>query len=232
MPIKPVNLSILNRLLPLVAIGTVADCQSILDTANRLLVKAGLQVLAKNQHRIEGLTELLVQTGLWTKMENGYQIGSTDLGFVLSPILNSSGRLSHAKLSISVLLGQKNNTQNEEKLVENTKKLIQTNTDRKQMVKDILEELEIRAEKQKNEPLIWLIGDWSKGIIGLLASRLVNQYNLPVIIISSGNYQNSPENSYNLEKDPEDFEENSNLPKSEILKTFEIKKLENFIKNL
>ena len=233
MPIKPVNLSILNRLLPLVAVGTVADCQSILDTTNRLLVKAGLQILSKNQHRIEGLTELLVQTGLWTKMENGYQIGSTDLGFVLSPILNSSGRLSHARLSISVLLGQKNTGENEEKLAENTKKLIQTNTDRKQMVKDILEELEIRAEKQKNQPLIWLVGNWSKGIIGLLASRLVNQYNLPVIIISSNfDNGNSQEKSYNLGVNLEDFEGNSELPKDEILNAFEIKKLENFIKNL
>lgn len=228
MPIKPVNISILNRLLPLVAIGTVADCQSILDTTNRLLVKAGLQIITKNQHRIEGLTELLIQTGLWAKMESGYQIGSQDLGFTLSPILNSSGRLSHAKLSISVLLGQKTNTENSEKLVENTKKLIQTNTDRKQMVKDILEDLEIRAQKQKNEPLIWLVGDWSKGIIGLLASRIVNQYNLPVIIISS---YSLAENSQKTE-DFEDLEENSDLAKDEILKAFEIEKLENFIQNL
>lgn len=228
MLIKPVNISILNRLLPLVAIGTVADCQSILDTTNRLLVKAGLQIITKNQHRIEGLTELLIQTGLWAKMESGYQIGSQDLGFTLSPILNSSGRLSHAKLSISVLLGQKTNAENSEKLVENTKKLIQTNTDRKQMVKDILEDLEIRAQKQKNEPLIWLVGDWSKGIIGLLASRIVNQYNLPVIIISS---YSLAENSQKIE-DFEDLEENSDLAKDEILKAFEIEKLENFVKNL
>ncbi len=225
MPIKPVNISILNRLLPLVAIGTVADCQSILDTTNRILVKAGLQILTKNQHRIEGLTELLIQTGLWAKMESGYQIGSQDLGFTLSPILNSSGRLSHAKLSISVLLGQKNNSENGEILVENTKKLIQTNTDRKQMVKDILEDLEISAQKQKDEPLIWLVGDWSKGIIGLLASRIVNQYNLPVIIISS---YSLAENSQKLG----DLEENSDLSKNEILKAFEIEKLENFIQNL
>lgn len=227
MPIKPVNLSLLNRLLPLVAIGTVADCQSILDPTNRLLVKAGLQVLAKNQHRIEGLSELLVQTGLLAKMESGYQIGSQDLGFVLSPILNSSGRLSHARLSISVLLGQKITSQIEDELVENTKKLIQTNTDRKQMVKDILENLEIEAQKQKNEPLIWLVGDWSKGIIGLLASRLVNQYNLPVIIISSYS-KKSPEDLQNFDNGNGE----SDLPKSEIINAFDIQNLENFFKDL
>jgi len=229
---KPLNLSILNRLLPLVAIGTVADCQSILDTTNRLLVKAGLQILAKNQHRIDGLTELLVQTGLWTKMESGYQIGSQDLGFVLSPILNSSGRLSHARLSISVLLGQKNVAENEEKLLENTKKLIQTNTDRKQMVKDILEDLEIRAQKQKNEPLIWLVGDWSKGIIGLLASRLVNQYNLPVIIISKHDYSKNSENSENSECGENGENGEDDLDYNEILSAFEITLLDDFVKTL
>lgn len=197
----PVNIARLNRLLPLVAIGTVADCQSILEPTNRLLVKAGLQIIQKNQHGLEGLQELLIQTELATKMENGYIIGSSDLGFTLSPILNSSGRLSHAKLSISVLLGHKKTQQEANLLFENTKKLIETNTSRKQMVKDILTELEAQAELQKHNPLIWLVGDWSKGIIGLLASRLVNQYNLPVVIISSSKAKTvNPDDEFNFDK--------------------------------
>lgn len=197
----PVQISRLNRLLPLVAIGTVADCQSILEPTNRLLVKAGLQIMQKNQHGIIGLSELLAQTELTSKMENGYIIGSSDLGFTLSPILNSSGRLSHAKLSISVLLGHRNNENEAQNLFENTQKLIETNTSRKQMVKDILVDLESQAELQKNNPLIWLVGDWSKGIIGLLASRIVNQYNLPVVIIShSGAKSINPDDEFNFEK--------------------------------
>lgn len=96
----------LNRLLPLVAIGTVADCQSIMDPINRSLVKSGLKILNSQSHGIAGLDEILKQTGFDEKIRLGYQMNSQDLGFVLSPILNSSGRISHAQLSIGCLLSR------------------------------------------------------------------------------------------------------------------------------
>jgi single-stranded-DNA-specific exonuclease len=191
------RLSKLNRLLPLVAIGTVADCQSIIEPTNRLLVKAGLQILQNSTHKIAGLSELMTQAGLTKKISEGYQLTSQDLGFVLSPILNSSGRISHARLSIATLL-KDHNIQNKNQLVaeniehfqesgeELAKFLIDTNNERKAMVKDILGEVESEAKKQveSGKKTIWLEGEWNKGIIGLLASRLVNQYNLPVVVVS------------------------------------------------
>jgi single-stranded-DNA-specific exonuclease len=187
----------LNRLLPLVAIGTVADCQSIIEPTNRLLVKTGLQIIQNNQHNIVGLQELLDQTGLTQKMQDGYDIGSQDLGFVLSPILNSSGRISHARLSIITLLIGNYSVRSETLITENQEYwhrnakdlasiLIETNQQRKQMVKDILEEVEEEAERQfqEGQKVLWLEGNWNKGIIGLLASRLVNQYNIPVVVVS------------------------------------------------
>jgi single-stranded-DNA-specific exonuclease len=175
------NISRLNALLPFVAIGTVADCQSILEPCNRMLVKAGLKMLQEHKHNNQGLEQLLEQTGLSEKMNQGYQLTSQDLGFTLSPILNSSGRLSHAKLSISTLLAD-----TPVKSKELAEKLIATNQERKQVVKDILKEIESSAKDlvQHGAQVIWLEGNWSKGIVGLLASRLVNQYNLPTIIIS------------------------------------------------
>jgi single-stranded-DNA-specific exonuclease len=192
-----IRLTKLNRLLPLVAIGTVADCQSIIEPSNRLLVKAGLQILQNNTHKIAGLSELMTQAGLTKKISEGYQLTSQDLGFVLSPILNSSGRISHARLSIATLL-KDHNIQNKNQLVteniehfqesgeELAKFLIDTNNERKAMVKDILGEVESEAKAQveSGHKTIWLEGDWNKGIIGLLASRLVNQYNLPVVVVS------------------------------------------------
>ena len=131
------------------------------------------------------------------KIQEGYQLTSQDLGFVLSPILNSSGRISHARLSIVTLLKDPkiNNTNQlvteniehfQESGAELAKFLIDTNTERKAMVKDILGEVEQTAKEQvqAGHKIIWLEGQWNKGIIGLLASRLVNQYNLPVIVIS------------------------------------------------
>jgi single-stranded-DNA-specific exonuclease len=194
---KSTRLAKLNRLLPLVAIGTVADCQSIIEPTNRMLVKAGLQILQSNLHKIAGLTELMNQAGLSKKIQEGYQLTSQDLGFVLSPILNSSGRISHARLSIATLLKDPRIINNNQLVTENiehlqesgselAKFLIDTNTERKAMVKDILTEVELEAKNQveSGSKTIWLEGDWNKGIIGLLASRLVNQYNLPVIVIS------------------------------------------------
>jgi single-stranded-DNA-specific exonuclease len=196
-PKKSTRLSKLNRLLPLVAIGTVADCQSIIEPTNRMLVKAGLQILQSNSHKITGLSELMQQAGLSKKIQEGYLMTSQDLGFVLSPILNSSGRISHARLSIATLLQDPKFYNPKQLVTENiehfqesgtelAKFLIDTNTERKAMVKDILGEVETQAQNQvqAGSKIIWLEGDWNKGIIGLLASRLVNQYNLPVIVVS------------------------------------------------
>ncbi len=194
---KSSRLQKLNRLLPLVAIGTVADCQSILEPTNRLLVKAGLQILQKNQHKIQGLSSLSIITGFVEKINSNYRLTSQDLGFIFSPILNSSGRVSHARLSIATLLKDSKIVDISDLVLENIElmnqsttelatKLFDTNTDRKLMVKEILTDVELEAQRQfdNNAKIIWLEGNWSKGIIGLLASRLVNQYNLPTIVVS------------------------------------------------
>jgi single-stranded-DNA-specific exonuclease len=188
------RVSNLNKLLPLVAIGTVADCQSILDQTNRLLVKSGLQILQNKKHGIVGLAELMNQTGLYKKMEAGYKLNSQDLGYTLSPILNSSGRISHARLSISTLIAESGNAlipENQEfrdlSAEDLAGRLIATNQERKQVVKDILHEVESEARSQyeSGQKVLWLEGQWSKGIVGLLASRLVNEYNLPVVVVST-----------------------------------------------
>jgi single-stranded-DNA-specific exonuclease len=188
----------LNRLLPLVAIGTVADCQSILEGTNRLLVRSGLQIMQSGSHRIQGLSELSKITGFELKVDSGYRFTSQDLGYIFSPILNSSGRVSHARLSIATLLkdsriaSQCNFVPENQELMHQSNSelaamLFQTNQERKLMVKEILSEVELEAARQvgSGDQVIWLEGEWSKGIVGLLASRLVNQYNLPVVVVSN-----------------------------------------------
>lgn len=171
----------LNKLLPFVAIGTIADCQSVLESTNRLLVRSGLSMIQSGKCYNLGINEMLRQAGIQEKISQGYRLSSQDLGYVLSPILNSSGRISHARLSISVLLD--NDEISVKHLVE---ELIETNNQRKLMVKDILHDIEAEAKNQVQQgaQVIWLQGEWNKGIIGLLASRLVSEYNIPVIITS------------------------------------------------
>lgn len=171
----------LNKLLGFVAIGTIADCQSILDPTNRLLVKSGIQILSNNQHTFFGLNELMSQTGLLGKISQGYQLTSQDLGFTLAPILNASGRIAHANLSISAMTAH-----NKDEAALLVQELISINEKRKQLVKSITKEVETSAQEQfeNGNKVLWFEGSWNKGIIGLLASRVVNDYGLPVIVIS------------------------------------------------
>lgn len=170
----------LNKLLPFVAIGTIADAQSVVEPTNRLLIKSGIQVL-NNSKLFFGLEDLIEKLGVREKMLSGYQIDSQDLAFLLSPILNASGRISHAKLSIQTLINTNyNQTENL------ATKLIQVNTDRKNLVKEYLDNINFEVDQQlkQNKKLIWLVGDWNKGIVGLMASRILNQTNLPVAVLS------------------------------------------------
>lgn len=174
--------SSLNSLLGFVAIGTIADCQSILEPTNRLLVRTGLKIISTNQYSYLGLQALMVQTGLQDKINQGYILTSQDLGFILSPILNASGRISHAKLSIQTLLSDNRDKAN---LLAN--ELIATNEERKNIVKTLTTNLTslVATQISQKQQAIWLEGDWNKGIIGLLASKFVNGYNLPCIVISN-----------------------------------------------
>lgn len=170
----------LNKLLPFVAIGTIADAQSVVEPTNRLLIKSGIHVL-NNSKLFFGLEDLIEKLGIREKMLSGYQIDSQDLAFLLSPILNASGRIAHAKLSIQTLINTNyNQTENL------ATKLIQVNTDRKNLVKEYLENINLEVDQQlnQNKKLIWLVGDWNKGIVGLMASRILNQTNLPVAVLS------------------------------------------------
>ena len=172
---------VLNKLLPLVAIGTIADCQSVVDSQNRLLVQTGLQILNAQTHHLLGLDQIIIQTGLQASLQAGYRINSIDLGFTLGPLLNAPGRIAHAHEAIAALVCNV-----PEKVDELVSLIITRNQDRKAMVKDILAEVESQATGQfsANKPSLWIEGDWNKGIIGLVASRLCNQFSLPTIVVA------------------------------------------------
>jgi single-stranded-DNA-specific exonuclease len=187
------RVSKLNKLLPFVAIGTIADCQSIVDKTNRAITKVGLK-LFNNPDNI-GLYELLNQLGYIQKIEAGYKFNSQDIAFQISPILNSSGRITHAKHSILCLLkGRKTKSrlfafENETEkmpLPDLVKTLIDTNNVRKNMVAEIIEEVHENTAKQieKEKKLIIISGNWNKGIIGLIASKIVTLTNRPTMVLA------------------------------------------------
>ena len=172
----------LEKLLPFVAIATIADCQSIIAPLNRSLVKAGLAYMNAGGVQFPGLSQLLYKTGLTTKVEQGYSINSQDLGFTLSPILNASGRIAHASLALDAMTAWKKGEA--ERLVD---EVVENNVKRKEMVAKAMQEVnaEVAAQVAQSQPFLFLAGKWSKGIVGLIASRVTAETGKPSFVMST-----------------------------------------------
>ncbi len=168
----------LKEYLDLVALGTVADVVP-LTGVNRILVRAGLEVLSCRKR--PGIRALSESAGL--KMES--RITADDIGFRFGPRLNATGRLGMPELSAELLLSRS------EKGARATVRLVeQANIERKAIEKESLIEAVKQAEKQINNGANGLVlykDDWHPGIIGILASRIVDQFERPTIILTRDN---------------------------------------------
>ena len=160
-------------LLDLVAIGTIADMVSITDE-NRIFVKQGLELL--NEDPRIGLKMLLELSNINSKIDE--QTG----GFYIAPKLNSIGRMDSAKLGLSFLMAE--DAANARVLAEQIEKF---NIERKQVteeiVKDVIDKIETSDKKNKN--VIMISGDYHEGVLGIVASNIVEKYQKPVFIMNS-----------------------------------------------
>ena len=160
-------------LLDLVAIGTVADCHSLLGE-NRILVKYGLRVLQKT--RWQGLRALIKSSGLdfTQKAPDTYT-----LGFVIAPRLNAAGRLEHANIALDLLM-EDNPALAEEKALG----LEEINRRRQQLTQSVLSEAKEKVMVIQERKILALVGEgWPKGIMGLVAGKLAEEYYKPVIVL-------------------------------------------------
>lgn len=159
-------------LLDLVAIGTIADMVSITDE-NRIFVKQGLELI--NEDPRIGLKMLLELSGIDTKIDE------QTVGFYIAPKLNSIGRMDSAKLGLSFLMAEDPVTARA--LAE---QIEQYNIQRKQVteeiVKDVISKIENSDKKQKN--VIMVSGEYHEGILGIVASNIVEKYQRPVFIMN------------------------------------------------
>ncbi|MEK7650739.1 MAG: single-stranded-DNA-specific exonuclease RecJ [Patescibacteria group bacterium] len=161
-------------LLDLVAIATISDRVPLTDE-NRALAKFGLLMLQRS--RRPGLRALFSAAKL--KQEN---LNEDDVGFTIGPRINSAGRMSHASEAFFLLT-----TSNIAEAQEMAKHLEKKNGERKKSVEKIMETCEARlsAIAEADLPAVIVIGDesWSPGVLGLGASRLVeNKYQRPVFV--------------------------------------------------
>ena len=159
-------------LLDLVAIGTIADMVSITDE-NRIFVKQGLELI--NEDPRIGLKMLLELSGIDTKIDE------QTVGFYIAPKLNSIGRMDSAKLGLTFLMAEDPVTARA--LAE---QIEQYNIQRKQVtediVKDVINKIESSDKKQKN--VIMVSGEYHEGVLGIVASNIVEKYQKPVFIMN------------------------------------------------
>ena len=166
-------------LLDLVAIGTVADCHSLMGE-NRILVTYGLKVLSKT--RWLGLRLLMEEAGVDLKT-----IDTMTLGFVLAPRINAAGRLEHANIALSLLTSE-----DFEEAVNLAKQLQTINTRRQDLTARMVSEAKEHAILQANRPVLVLADKgWSKGVVGLVAGRLTDSYARPVIALEQGDVEST-----------------------------------------
>ncbi len=164
--------------LDLVALGTAADIVP-LTGENRILTKFGIKQIARTTK--PGLKSLAFVSGLM-----GKDISTGQVVFILAPRINALGRLGDAGQAIRLLA-----TRDERAAAQIARKLDQENKRRKEIDEKTLNEaLAQMAEVTDldNDKAIVLAGEgWHQGVIGIVASRLVERYHLPTVMISITN---------------------------------------------
>jgi single-stranded-DNA-specific exonuclease len=157
-------------LLDLVALATVCDVVPLV-AANRELVHFGLMVLRKSPRA--GIRALCKAAGV--EQSN---ITEEDLGFRLGPRLNAAGRMEHARHALSLLMAT-----DQAEAERQAAYLNDLNLQRQADTKMIYEMASAMARHDDRQILVLSHPDWSHGVVGIVASRIVERYHKPVILL-------------------------------------------------
>lgn len=162
------------ELVDIAALATVADVVSLIGE-NRAIVALGLKSI--NRRPRTGLAALIEAAGL-----GGKTISSTSIAFQLAPRLNAGGRLDTAKRPLNLIMTE--DPAEARKLAE---ELDAENDERRQIELKIMREAEAQLKDFdfiRHRALILAGKDWNPGVIGLAASRLVEKYHYPVVMLA------------------------------------------------
>lgn len=159
--------------LDLVALATVADVMP-LTGENRVMTRFGLRVLRRS--RLPGLRALIAAAGL-----DGQELTAGQLSHVLAPRLNAVGRLEDAGTGLRLLLSEGDGTAL-------AAELEAANTRRQAVDREILGEavarLDGRFDRARDRAIVLAGAGWHPGVIGIVASRLVERYHRPTLLIA------------------------------------------------
>lgn len=165
----------LKNLCDLVALGTIADQVPMVGT-NRILTRMGLSLL--NSRTRPGIRALMDISGM-----TGRNATAEDVAFRLAPRLNAAGRLTHADDAYRLLTARDPGT-----AIGMAEKLDRLNRQRREieasMFDEIVELLENAPDLLDRGSIVQWKSGWHEGVIGIVASRLVNRYHRPVVLIS------------------------------------------------
>jgi single-stranded-DNA-specific exonuclease len=166
---------ILENLLDLVALGTVADLAPLLGE-NRALVARGLECL--NAPQRPGVQTLMAQAGV----QPG-RVDATTIGFVLGPRLNAAGRLEHANDAYELLV-----TEDVFRASQLAQKLDEQNRERQAMTQAYVEQArQVILEDGASQPLYIIAHpEFNTGIVGLVSSRLTEEFYRPTLVAQRG----------------------------------------------
>ncbi|MFH0766417.1 MAG: single-stranded-DNA-specific exonuclease RecJ [Calditrichota bacterium] len=168
----------IEKYLDLAAIGSAADIVPLVGE-NRIFVKLGLEKL--NRDGLDGVITLIETAGF----QPG-QIGVGQVVYGLAPRINAVGRLGHAKPAVELLV-----TRNHAQASRIAHQLEEENRRRKQIDTQTLAEALIKIEEEFDPEKDWVIvlagEDWHPGVIGIVASRIIERYYRPTVMITIEN---------------------------------------------
>ena len=167
------KLKFLYEILPYVAVGTVADVVPLIGE-NRYFVIKGLDLISQGKHY--GFKRLLDNAG-YSNIEDG--ITSEQVAFGIAPRINASGRLDAVDDAIKVLISE-----NKQEIELSVIALENFNKVRQELCQSTFLEADEMAKNEKDNALVLFKPDWHIGIIGIVASKLVEKYHKPTFLMT------------------------------------------------
>jgi single-stranded-DNA-specific exonuclease len=161
--------------LDLVALGTAADIVPMVGE-NRILTKFGLDQIARTTK--PGLKSLIFISGLM-----GQRIGTGQVVFILAPRINAIGRLGDAEKAIKLLTTRNENQASRIARILNAENKRRKDIDEKTL-NEALEQMEQKIDLKKDRAIVLASRGWHQGVIGIVASRLVERFHKPTVMIA------------------------------------------------
>jgi len=165
---------ILENFMIYVLLATVCDVMP-LRFLNRIIA-----IKTLNKFQLNNVTPI---KKIYEILDIKKRISIDDLGYLIGPILNSGGRLSKSNYAADLL-----STNNEKNMTNLINKLIKLNEQRKKIEQKILEEIDFNKIEKENKKIIIIYKlNLNEGLIGIIAARLKEYFNKPVIVITNSN---------------------------------------------